>query len=224
MAYRNIVILGNGAHSKVLVSEILKLKNFKIIGFVNYNKKFKKIITYNKKNYKNYKNIKDIKNIYNKKIYGIIGIGTNFIRKKVHDHISRSKIKLIWQTIVSKHAIIDKNVKIGEGSFVATGVVINTGTVIGRHCIINTLSSIDHDNHFDDFSSTGPRITTGGNVTVGKLSFIGIASVIKHKINIKENTIIGGYSFVNKNCKKNSIYLGIPIKRISHRKSNQKYL
>ena len=84
MAYRNIVILGNGAHSKVLVSEILKLKNFKIIGFVNYNKKFKKIITYNKKNYKNYKNIKDIKNIYNKKIYGIIGIGTNFIRKKAY--------------------------------------------------------------------------------------------------------------------------------------------
>jgi len=218
MSYKNIVIFGNGTHSKVLISEILKLKIYKIIGFVNFKKKFQKTIIYDKKKYKNFKNIHILTKFSNQKIYGIIGIGENFIRKKVYDEINKYKIKIIWQSIISKHAIIDNNVKIGSGSYIAPGTIIKTGSVIGKHCIINTYSSIDHDNYFDDFASTGPGITTGGNVSVGKLSFIGIGSVVKHKITIKENTLIGGYSYVNKNCRKNLIYYGIPIKKIQRKK------
>ena len=45
-----------------------------------------------------------------------------------------------------------------------SGCIINTGTKIGKHCIINTGSIIEHDNYFSNYTSTSPRVTTGGNV------------------------------------------------------------
>ena len=79
-------------------------------------------------------------------------------------------------------------------------------------------------NNFKDYSSTGPGVTTGGNVELGKCSHLGIGSTVKHQILIGDNTIIGSQSMVLKNCNKDSIYYGIPAKKIRNRKDNSKYL
>ena len=118
---------------------------------------------------------------------------------------------------------MSKNIKIGEGSIIISGVIINTGTKIGKHCYINTGSIVEHDNYFEDFSSSGPGVVTGGNIKVGKGSYLGIGCVIKNKITIGSNTVIGGLSFVNKNCKNNSLFFGIPAKKIRIRKKNENY-
>ena len=39
-----------------------------------------------------------------------------------------------------------------------------------------------------------------------------------------KNTIIGGNSFVNKNCEDNSVYYGAPSKKIRTRKSEDNFL
>ena len=100
------------------------------------------------------------------------------MRYKLYRKYSKIYPKLIWATIKSKDAIVNKNVKLSAGSMIITGSIINAGSIIGKHCIINTKSSIDHDNIFSDFSSTGPGVITGGKVKVGKLSHIGIGSVV----------------------------------------------
>ena len=129
-----------------------------------------------------------------------------------------------WTTIISKNSTINGNVRIGKGSLIVSGSVINTGTKIGEHCLINTSSSIDHDNTFENYSSTGPGVTTGGNVELGQCSHLGIGSTVKHQISIGDNTIIGAQSMVLKNCNKNSVYYGIPAKKIRDREDNTKYL
>ena len=104
------------------------------------------------------------------------------------------------------------------------GVIINTGSRIGEHVIINTSSSIDHDNKFNNFSSCGPGVITGGNVSVGNSSFLGIGSLVKQNISIGNHTVIGGGSYVNKNCLNKSVYFGVPIKKIKSRKVQENYL
>ena len=99
-----------------------------------------------------------------------------------------------------------------------SGSIVNTGTIIKEHCLINTKTVIDHDNIFENYSSTGPGSITGGNVKVGERSHLEFGSVVKNKININPDTIIGGKSFVNKNCKSNSIYFGVPAKWKKSRK------
>ena len=102
--------------------------------------------------------------------------------------------------------------------------IINVNAKIGSHCLINTGSIIEHDNIFEDFSSTGPGVNLGGNVKIGKKSFIGIGANIKHKITIGNNVVVGANSYVNKNCSSNSTYIGSPAKKHSLREPNQKYL
>ena len=220
-----IVIFGSGAHAKVVLSGIIQIKKYNAVGFIDERvKKGTVIYTQNKKKYRVIGNIDDLKKIYNQNIYGIIGIGSNFLRKKIATQINRKFKRFKWIAVISNNSILNGKVKVNCGSLIVSGSVINTGTVIGKHCIINTSSSIDHDNDLKNFSRTGPRVTTGGNVKLGECSHIGIGSIVKNGAMIKNNSIIGAKSLVLKNCEKNSLYYGVPAKRIRKRKSNENYL
>ena len=220
----NIVIFGSGDHSRVVFSEIIKLKKYKILGFVdNFKKKGTRVVRYFNKNYYT---IGNIKNVVGKKnnFRGIIALGLNFKREKIYNDIVKIDKKFKFERIISKNTIVDSSVQIGDGTFIVSGTVINHGTKIGNHCIINSSCSIDHDNNLEDFSSIGPGVITGGNVKLGKNSFIGIGSVVINNVKIDDETVIGAKSLVNKNCKKNSLYYGSPIKRINSRKKFDSYL
>lgn len=208
---KNILIFGSGNQARV-VSDIVK-KKYRILGYFTTIKTNQKKL--HSKNIYFLKKSKFIELTKNKKCLAIIAIGDNKIRKKIFNQVKNLKLKIEWASIISKEAIVSDDVKIGKGSLIMPGCIINNGSTIRNHCIINTGSIIEHDNYFEDFSSCGPGVVTGGNVKVKEKSYIGIGSVVKEKINIYENVIIGGNSFVNKNCKKNSLYYGNPIKLIS---------
>ena len=211
MKKKKLLIFGAGNHSNVVANLIID--KFDIIGYVT-SKKISKGLSNNKKIYSLNKN-NILKITANKSFFSIIAIGDNKIRKKIFNHIKKLDLKIKWLSIISPYAIISKDVTIGEGSLVMPGCIVNNGTRIKDHCIINTGSIIEHDNYFDNFSSCGPGVVTGGNVRVGEGSYVGIGSVVKEKIVINNNVFIGGNSFINKNCKKNSLYYGNPIKLIS---------
>jgi sugar O-acyltransferase (sialic acid O-acetyltransferase NeuD family) len=221
---KKIIIFGAGNHAKVLFYEIVQLKRFIIIGFVDdFVKKGQVIINYKKKNYKNLGGLASLKN-NTKNFYGIIAIGSNFIRKQIVEKVSSLNLKIKWEKIISKNVALSENVEIGEGTVIISGSQIGNTTLIGKHCLINSASSLDHDNIFQDYSSTGPGAVTGGSVVVGKMSHLGIGSVVKQNISIKENTVIGANSYVNKNCLSNHIYFGNPAIKIRKRKYNEFYL
>ena len=221
---KKIIIFGTGDHARVIFSEIIQLKNFKVLGFSDkLSKKGKVIEIFKNKEYKNLGDLTHIKKYKN--IYGIIGVGHNFLRKKIFKEIeSVFKKNIKWATIISKNSILNGNVSVGEGTVIISNSVVNSGTKFGKHCLINTSSSIDHHNSFGNFSSTGPGVVTGGNVKVGEMTHLSIGSTVKNNITIKSNALIGGSSFVNKDCDKNSVYYGVPAKKIKSRNENEEYL
>ena len=196
------IIFGAGNHAK-MISSIFK-NQFKTIGFIvtnkNKNKKLNriKIYEYDKKIIKKFLNLKNC--------YFFIGIGDNKVRKKILKILIDEKIKLNWAKLISKRSIIAANVKIGDGSLVMPGCIINNDANIKEHCIINTGSILEHDNKFENFSSCGPGVITGGNVFLGETSHIGIGSIVRERIIINKNIFIGGSSFVNKNLKSAGLY------------------
>ncbi len=217
---KNLIIFGSGDYAKMIFNDLKKDKKYNILGFFDERKK-KKFVN-KEKSFKFIDLNKKIKNL--KKIYGIIAVGDNYKRYKINNLISKILPKINWIIFKSKSAIISKNVKLGNGTVILENCVINSGTHIGDHCIINTSCSIDHDNKFEDFTSTGPRVTTAGKVKIKKFSFMGISSTINSKIIVQKNTIIGGNSFVIKNCAANSVYFGIPAKFKRKRKLGERYL
>lgn len=98
-----------------------------------------------------------------------------------------------------------KNLKLGYktdiGAFTyinaKNGVIIEDYVQIGSHCSIYSVSTIDNKE---------------GCVTLKRNCKIGSHSIIMPGITIGENSIIGAYSFVNRNISKDTIAYGIPVK------------
>jgi acetyltransferase EpsM len=221
---KKIIIFGRGGQAKVVLDCIKLIKTYKAIGFISdkkYDPSFSRQIKY-------LGSIQDLNKIikrYNSKnLYGVIAIGDNLKRKKILLKIKKIDKSFKWTNVIHPSAIISPSTIIGLGNMILAGSVISTETKIYNHVSINTGSYIDHNNIFHNFSSTGPGVITGGNVTVSEQSFLGIGSVIKDKIFIGKNTVIGGKAFVRKNCKANSVYYGVPAKRIKKRNLNEPYL
>jgi acetyltransferase EpsM len=221
---KKIIIFGFGGQAKMVLDCIKLTKDYKVIGFVsdkNYNPSFSKQIKY----LGSFENLsKIIKNNGPKNLFGIIGVGDNMMRKKISLKVKKINKRFKWANIIHPSAVISPSATIGFGNMILAGSIISAETKIYNHVSINTGSYIDHNNIFHNFSSTGPGVATGGNVKVGEQSFLGIGCKIKHKILIGANTVIGGQAFVCKNCKPNSLYYGVPARRIKQRTLNEPYL
>lgn len=217
---KKIIIIGTGFHASVIFYEILKQKKYNFLGFYDEENKKKIINNYKGKNQINLHKDSNFK-IEKYKDSAIIGIGHNNIRKNCFEKFNKKNKKIKWESVISKDCRLSLNVKIGVGCFIMSGSTINNNTEIGNHCYINTNSSLDHDNKMRDFSSVGPGVVTGGNVIIGSESYIGIGSTVKNNILVSSNTIIGSGSLVIRNCVSNSLYYGLPAKKI--RKISKKF-
>ena len=96
---------------------------------------------------------------------------------------------------------LGKKTDIGAFTYINAkyGVNIQNLVQIGSHCSIYSESTIDNKN---------------GKVTLKENCKIGSHSLIMPGITIGKNSVIGAFSFVNKDIPENVIALGTPIKII----------
>ncbi len=106
-----------------------------------------------------------------------------------------------WKCQYSENFKCGNQVDIGSFTFIQAkyGVDIEDNVQIGSHCSIYSVSTIDNKQ---------------GKVTLKKNCKIGTHSVIMPNITIGKNSIIGAFSFVNKDIPNNVLAYGIPIKII----------
>ena len=92
-----------------------------------------------------------------------------------------------------------KNFDIGEFSYINSekGVKIEDWVQIGSHCSIYSHSTIDEKE---------------GPVHLKKNCKIGTHSTIMPNVTIGTNSIVGAYSFVNKDIPDNELWVGVPAK------------
>lgn len=202
---KDVIIIGAGGHAKV-IADIITKSNDNIIGFLDDNLSLQE-----KKIYLDKKVIGTTKDIDKyKEYYFVIGIGNNNIRENIaNDH------DLKWYTAIHPSAIIANEVSIEEGSVIMAGSIINTGTKIGKHCIINTKSSLDHDNIIENYVHISPGATLAGTVNIKEKTWICAGATIINNITIAKNNIIGAGSVVIKDInKEDSIYVGVPARKI----------
>ncbi|QSZ67866.1 acyltransferase [Methanofollis aquaemaris] len=88
------------------------------------------------------------------------------------------------------------------------GVIIEDYAQIGSHCSIYSVSTIDNKE---------------GSVVLKKNCKIGTHSVLMPGVTVGENSIVGAFSFVNKDIPDNVIAYGVPakvVKMIDHNCEN----
>ena len=107
--------------------------------------------------------------------------------------------KWFWMVQNHQNLKIGKYVDIGAFTYMNAlyGIELEDFVQIGSHCSIYSVSTIDG------------KI---GKVAIKKNARIGSHSVVMPKVTIGENSIIGAFSFVNKDIPTNVIAFGVPAK------------
>lgn len=202
----NIVVIGEGGHSKV-IQDIIRCRNEKIVAILDdkYTAMFKQdnvekgpINLYHSFLDKNYR--------------FVIAIGNNIIRKEIVKILKIEEAQ--YATLVHPSAIIGSNVKIGSGSVIMAGAIINADTTIGKHAIINSGAVIEHDNMIGDFVHISPNSTLAGGIKVGEGTHIGVGASIIPQISIGEWAIVGAGAAVISNIPSHCTAVGVPAKPI----------
>lgn len=106
-----------------------------------------------------------------------------------------------WMVQYPEGLQLGKFTDIGAFTYINSrnGVVIEDYVQIGSHCSIYSESTIDNKE---------------GKVTIRKNARVGSHSLIMPGVTIGENSVVGAYSFVNKDIPSNVIAHGIPAKEI----------
>jgi sugar O-acyltransferase (sialic acid O-acetyltransferase NeuD family) len=120
-----------------------------------------------------------------------------------------------WGYVSPNADIIDREtIKIGWGSIVCSGCILTTNITIGNHVHLNLNTTIGHDTTIDDFSTTAPNVNISGNVNIGKRVYLGTNAVVREKLEIHSDIIIGLNSGVVNELKDSDIYIGTPAKKL----------
>ncbi len=109
--------------------------------------------------------------------------------------------KYKWLVQHKNNLKLGKMTDIGAFTYINAkcGITIEDNVQIGSHCSIYSVSTIDNKE---------------GAVILRKNCKIGSHSVIMPGVKIGENTVIGAFSFVNRDVPPNVTAIGIPIKVI----------
>ena len=104
-----------------------------------------------------------------------------------------------WMVQNKEGLVLGKRTDIGAFTYINAkhGVEIQDDVQIGSHCSIYSFSTID-----------GKK----GKVTLKRKCKIGSHSLVMPGVTIGENSVIGAFSFVNKDIPDNVVALGVPAK------------
>ena len=99
----------------------------------------------------------------------------------------KNKLKLGYKTDIGAFTYINAK----------NGVTIEDRVQIGSHCAVYSVSTIDDK---------------GGHVTLKKNCRIGSHSVVMPGVTVGENSVVGAFSFVNKDIPANAVAFGVPVR------------
>ena len=141
-----------------------------------------------------------------------LGIGDNFQRRGVADHVARSNVTLI--SAVHPSATISPSATICSGAVIMAQAVVNADAAIGRGAIINTGAIVEHDCIVGDYAHLSPKAAIGGHVTIGDFAWLGIGSSVIPNIEIGKGSIIGAGATVTTDIKEWIVAVGTPARML----------
>jgi acetyltransferase-like isoleucine patch superfamily enzyme len=113
---------------------------------------------------------------------------------------------------IGQYIRIEDNVGIGEYAYIGGA----GGTTIGKNTIIGQYFSVHPENHCFENKEIPIRLqqTTRKGIQIGQNCWIGAKVTILDGVTIGNNCVIAAGSIVTKSAEANSVYAGVPAKKI----------
>lgn len=203
-----IVIIGSGGLGRKIIEEVRMSEKYKILGFIDDNKKK---LNAEINGFKVIGNIEYIMN-YPKEINVLVCIGEPSIKKNIIEKLEKiENIKL--PNFISIGVTINEDlVKLGKGNIICMNTIVSVNVEIGDYNLINFNNIVSHDTKIGNNIIISPSCTLCGNVIINDDVFIGAGAIIRENSSIEKNTIVGIGSVVTKSIGENKIVYGSPCK------------
>ncbi|WP_430535529.1 acetyltransferase [Listeria rocourtiae] len=202
---RNVIIVGDGGHSKV-VRECLEQQGvYTITGILD-----NKYTSYEEKGGQFHAPFSDFEQFKNEETLWFIAIGDNKARAEVAAKLG----DVSYATIIHPTAIVSKTAMIEPGSIIMPLAVIQPDSVIGSHTIINTGAIIEHDVIISEAAHVSPRATVTGGVKIGARVHVGASAVVNPGLHLGDYSIIGAGAVVVGDTEPGGTYVGVPARKL----------
>jgi sugar O-acyltransferase (sialic acid O-acetyltransferase NeuD family) len=169
---KKLIIIGAGAHAKVILEAVQRQGIYEIIGFCADN------VPVGEKVFNNYTILDDAMLSASKtdpSISFIVAVGDNKAREQFFNN---ALLKYQPGTIIDPLSNVSPSSKIGEGTVVLSNVCISSSSVIGKNSIINIAAIIDHDCNIGSHVHIGIGSIVGNNSTVNNFSLTQVGKII----------------------------------------------
>lgn len=140
----------------------------------------------------------------------IIAVGEPINREKLFNKLKQDDIKV--GTLISNNALLSDNCIIGEGCIVCEFATIHTGVKLGNNVLIQPQAVIGHDIIIGNHSVLSAYFSPGGSAIFGYRVYAGMHSVVKEKLRIGNDVIIGMGAVVNRDVNDGDTVVGNPAR------------
>jgi UDP-perosamine 4-acetyltransferase len=204
----SVLVLGAGGHAKVVIELIRAGGRYHIAGVIGANSATGNVLGVDVIG-----TDADLPSLRRKGLeYAFVAIGDNGKRSSAGQRLKQYGFQLI--NAISPAAIISPTVLLGQGIAVMAGAVINAQSRVDEHAIINTRASVDHDCHIGDGAHIAPGCALAGNVTVGRLAFLGVGVHAIPGVRIGESAIVGAGACIVRDVPAHALARGVPARVI----------
>ncbi len=135
-------------------------------------------------------------------------IGNVFDRQRLYQSFIAAQFAPA--SILSASAWISPRAELAAGLLVYPKACISARVKIEEDVVINYLASVSHGAVIGAHSNLCPGVRVAGNARIGKRVYLGIGSVVREKITICDDVIIGANTTVVKDITAPGVYIGTP--------------
>jgi sugar O-acyltransferase (sialic acid O-acetyltransferase NeuD family) len=208
---KQIVGVGAGRHSRVVIDILRLAGDFEVVGLVDANQKLWGTHVDGVRVLGDDDMLSDLHregviHAFN----GIGSVGNSESRKRVFEFVSG--VGFEFPKAIHPSAVIAASSSIGAGATVMANATVNPGAVIGSNVIVNTGAIVEHDCVVGDHAHVAVGSQLGGGVRVGEGSHIGIGASVRQGIVIGRNAVIGAGAAVVDDVPDDVVVVGVPAK------------
>jgi sugar O-acyltransferase (sialic acid O-acetyltransferase NeuD family) len=139
-----------------------------------------------------------------------VAIGDNTVRRMISARLRAAGVPIL--NAIHPSAVVMEGVHLGSGVFVGPTAVLVSGVWVGDDVIVNTAATIDHHGRVMSGAHVAPGAHTGGRVTIGEESLIGIGSTLSAGVSIGTRSVVGAGSVVLEDVPPQVVVAGVPAR------------
>ena len=151
----------------------------------------------------------------------VLGFADPKLKAKVFKDLSRKK-NISFPNIISRSAVVNKDLRIGNGVVITDFCWISTNVTINNAVFLNVGVTVGHDAVIEDFCSIMPQCAISGYVRVGSETLVGAKSFVLQQKTIGRQAVIAAGSAVFVNVEDNQTVWGNPSHTLIKSQSREK--